>query len=115
MMIISEKAIQKSIDPPSPLGTPHELLLWTFCQEELVRSTTHLFVAVVTGAGLPLWEISALSEPAGRQLLAGDVGVVVGAAVEMYARSIGRLSQPLYGVESVGQKSGESCGGWLGR
>src|SRR5215210_7342845 len=42
------------------------------------------------------------SQLASRQLLASGVGVV--GAVEIYARPIWQLSQPLQGVESVGQE-----------
>ena len=46
---------------PTPLGTPHKLLLWaSFACQELVLSTTQRFVAV-SGAGLPFWAISASS------------------------------------------------------
>ncbi len=58
MMITSEKVTQKSMTRPFR-SVHHTNFLWAFCQE-LVRSTTHLFVAV-TGAGLPFSEISALS------------------------------------------------------
>jgi hypothetical protein len=58
MMITSEKAIQKPITLPR-FSVHHTSFLWAFCHE-LVRSTTHLFVAV-TGAGLPFSEIPALS------------------------------------------------------
>ncbi len=56
MMTTSEKAIQKSMT--LPLRSVHQAsFLWALCQE-LVRSTTHLFVAPI-GAGLPFLEITA--------------------------------------------------------
>jgi hypothetical protein len=55
MITTSEKATQKSITLPT--RSVHQTsFLWALCQE-LVRSTTHLFVAQ-NGAGLPLPEIS---------------------------------------------------------
>ena len=56
-MITSEKAPQKSITPPFR-SVHHTSFLWALCQE-LARSTTHLFAAVME-AGLPFSEISAL-------------------------------------------------------
>jgi hypothetical protein len=55
MMIVFEKAIQKSITRPC-LSVHHTSFLCAFCQE-LVRSTTQRFVAP-SGAGLPFWEIT---------------------------------------------------------
>jgi hypothetical protein len=62
MMIISQKVTQK-LRTRRRLSVHYMSFLWTYCQE-LVRSTTPLFVAV-TATGLPFWEISAPS----RQLL----------------------------------------------
>ena len=56
MMTTSEKAIQKSMTRLR-LSVHHTSFLWALCQE-LVLSTTHLFVAC-RGAGLPLSEITA--------------------------------------------------------
>ena len=50
MMITLEKAIQKSMTRPR-LSVHQKSFLWALCQE-LIRSTTHLFVAR-RGAGLP--------------------------------------------------------------
>ena len=61
MMITCEKATQKSMTRPR-LSVHHTSFLWALCHE-LVRSTTHRLVAV-TGAGLPFWEILALSSRA---------------------------------------------------
>ena len=55
IMITLEKAIQKSITRPS-LSVHHTSFLWVLVQE-LVRSTTHRFVAP-SGAGFPFWEIT---------------------------------------------------------
>ena len=55
MMITLEKAIQKSTTRPS-LSVHHTSFLWALLQE-LVRSTTHRFVAA-SGAGLPFLEIT---------------------------------------------------------
>jgi hypothetical protein len=55
MMITFEKAIQKSMTRPS-LSVHHTSFLWALLQE-LVRSTTHRFVAC-RGAGLPFLEIT---------------------------------------------------------
>jgi hypothetical protein len=51
--------------PPNPLRAPHELLVGALCHE-LVRSTTHRFVAQ-NGAGLPFPEISHLSPSSARR------------------------------------------------
>jgi hypothetical protein len=58
MITTSEKATQKSITRPLR-SVHHTSFLWALCQE-LVRSTTHRFVAV-SGAGLLFSEISAAS------------------------------------------------------
>ena len=58
MMITSERATQKSTTCPRR-SVHHMSFLCAFCQE-LVRSTTKRFVAF-SGAGLPLWEILAMS------------------------------------------------------
>jgi hypothetical protein len=55
MMIVFEKAIQKSITCPS-LSVHHTSFLCAFCQE-LVRSTTQRFV-VPSGEGLLFWQIT---------------------------------------------------------
>jgi len=56
MIIASEKAIQKATTRPR-LSVPHTSFLWALFQE-LVRSTTHRFVATC-GAALPFSEIAA--------------------------------------------------------
>jgi hypothetical protein len=61
MMITSEKATQKLMTVPR-LSVHHTSFLWALCQE-LVRSTTHRFVAL-TGAGLLFREISPIKERA---------------------------------------------------
>ncbi len=58
MMIALEKATQKAITRPH-LSVHHTSFLWALLHE-LVRSTTHRFVALI-GAGLPFSEISASS------------------------------------------------------
>jgi hypothetical protein len=55
MMTTSEKVIQKSMTRPRR-SVHHTSFLWALCQE-LVRSTTHRFVAA-SGVGLPLLEIT---------------------------------------------------------
>jgi hypothetical protein len=60
MMIVLEKAIQKSMTRPS-LSVHHTSFLWTLLQEESVRSTTHRFMACRGGAGLPFSEITPAS------------------------------------------------------
>jgi hypothetical protein len=82
MMITAEKATRNSMTRLR-LSVQHMSFLWTFCQD---------LVPCPSGNPRP--------QPAGRQLLAGGIGVVD--ALEMFARPIGQLSQPLYGVESVG-------------
>jgi hypothetical protein len=96
MMITAEKATRNSMTRLR-LSVQHMSFLWTFCQD-LVPSTSPT-------VWLPSRELVCPSgnprpQPAGRQLLAGGIGVVD--ALEMFARPIGQLSQPLYGVESVG-------------
>src|SRR5215211_1442204 len=61
MITTSENATQKSITLPTR-SVHHTSFLWVL-GHELVRSTTHRFVAQ-NGAGLPLPEISSLRAPA---------------------------------------------------
>ncbi len=65
MMTTSEKATQKSTTLPR-LSVHHTSFLWALCHE-LVRSTTHRFVAQ-NGAGLPFPEISHLSPSSASRL-----------------------------------------------
>src|SRR5215217_177090 len=60
MMIALEKATQKSMTRPS-LSVHHTSFLWALLHE-LVRSTTHRFVAP-NGAGLPFSEIHPCEHP----------------------------------------------------
>jgi hypothetical protein len=68
MMIVLEKAIQKSMTRPS-LSVHHTSFLWTLLQE-LVRSTTHRFMAC-RGAGLPFSEITPASWRLSKSSLVG--------------------------------------------
>jgi hypothetical protein len=64
MITTSENATQKSITFPTR-SVHHTSFLWALCHE-LVRSTTHRFVAQ-NGAGLPFPEISHLSPSSARR------------------------------------------------
>ena len=88
MITTSENATQKSIALPTR-SVHHTSFLWALCHE-LVRSTTHRFVAQ-NGAGLPFLEIS--PQPHLSQTLAGETRVV--AAVEVDARLLGQRPQCL--------------------
>ncbi len=65
MMITFEKATQKSMTRPS-LSVHHTSFLWALLQE-LVRSTTHRFVAC-SGAGFPLLEITPIRSRSSKRL-----------------------------------------------
>jgi hypothetical protein len=65
MMIVFEKATQKSITRPLR-SVHHTSFLWALLQE-LVRSTTHCFVAA-NGAGLPFSEITPIRACSSRRL-----------------------------------------------
>ena len=65
MITTSENATQKSITLPTRSVHHTSFFLWALCHE-LVRSTTHRFVAQ-NDAGLPFPEISHLSPSSARR------------------------------------------------
>jgi hypothetical protein len=94
-----ENAIQKSTTRPS-LSVHHTSFLWALLQE-LVRSTTHRFVACREGGRFAFLGYRT-RQPAALQKLPGGLRVV--GAIEMDARPLGQPARSLDGLQGGSQK-----------